>query len=236
MRTLLPACFVASLGLLAGCGSSHTSPTPESETHCDPGFVCDVEGLPFVRVALPSTDSWNAGEPPSDPDKTTAVVAHPESGKLCMSGRLEAGWGFLTLVFARFESGGVEALDAIGLGISRIEFTLDSPPPMGLYVQLISAVPDCTGAPGECQHWGFFLTDGESRSLFLTNQPGVVSAPLADFVKTATAEPDWEFDPSHLSALQIGAGAFGPVTGDYDFCVSGLRFLNDAGVEVSPPG
>jgi hypothetical protein len=153
-----------------------------------------------------------------------------------MSGRLEAGWGFLTLVFARFDEAGVhDALDATALGISRVEFLLESPPQMGLYVQLVSAVPGCTGNPVECQHWGFYLSDGDPGSLFVATAPGIVQARLADFVKTATAGASWEFDPAHLSTLQIGAGAFGSVTGDYDFCISGLRFLDADGAEISLP-
>jgi hypothetical protein len=236
MRTRLAVCIVTSIGVLAGCGSSE-GPSPESESEpCPTGFICDVDDLPGVRAVLPSTDSWVPGLDPPGPGRTTAVVRHPESGKVCMSGRLEAGWGFLTLVFAHFDETGVRsALDATALGISRIEFSLESPPQVGLYVQLVSAVPGCTGNPGECQHWGFYLSDGDPARLFVTTQPGIVEAPLADFVKTETADPSWEFDPAHLATLQIGAGPFGAVTGDYDFCLSGLRFLDADGAEVSMP-
>jgi hypothetical protein len=79
------------------------------------------------------------------------------------------------------------------------------------------------------------LGGASADSIFLTNQPGVVRAPFADFVKTANAEASWEFDPNHLSTLQIGPGAIGDVTGDYDFCVKNLRFLDAEGNEVLPP-
>jgi hypothetical protein len=236
MKTLFSACATLSVGvLLVGCGDSDAVSPPPTST-CPTGLICEPDGLPFVRVVLPSTNSWNPRQEAPGPGETTAVVTHPESGKVCMSGRLEAGWGYITLAFAVFDETGLhDALDATALGIDRIDFLLESPPEFGLYVQLVSAVPGCTSSPVECQHWGFYLSDGDPGRLFVTTESGVVRARLTDFVKTQTAEASWEFDPAHLATLQIGAGAFGSLTGDYDFCISGLRFLDADGAEVSMP-
>ena len=242
MEKQLFAALVASLGFATACGSSRAphsgdEPSPSVAPECVAGFVCGVKGLPFVKAALPSTDAWGPGEPAPGPGETTATVTQPESGELCMAGHLEQGWGYLTLLFGSIDSNGwwYDTLDATALGIASIEFALDSPPEDGLAVQLVSAVPGCKLSPLECQHWGFFLNEGDPPVPFVTNQATVVHAPVAGFVREPYVDPSWEFDPSHLTTLQIGAGAFDAVSGDYDFCVHDLTFLNADGVAVLPP-
>ncbi len=203
------------------------------EPECPASQVCAPPGMPFVRVVLADSDAADPERP--QPGETTAVLSNPEAGKICMSGRLQDGYAFLTLGFARWDGMNLrDPLDAAGLGIARIQFMLSSPPQTGVYVQLASLVPDCDRGPLECQHWGFFLNSNTSRTPWLTNQSQTVNAPLADFVRAAHIDSTWQFDPSRLSTLQIGPGAFGSVTGDYSYCVSNLKFLDAAGNEVLP--
>jgi hypothetical protein len=221
-------------GVVSGCDSGSAS---RAEEECPEFFICEPQGLPYVRAILPSTNSWGPGADPPSAGETTATVTQPEPGRVCMAGTVEDGWAWLTLVFANIDGNGVsDALDAPGRGIASLEFVLESPPPVGVGVQLVSAVPDCTEGPVACQHWGFSLSGESAGTLFRASESGLVRAPLSAFVKTAGADPSWEFDPSHLSTLQIGPGAFGDVTSAYDFCVSNLRFLDAQGEDVSPTG
>jgi hypothetical protein len=154
-----------------------------------------------------------------------------------MAGRLEGGWAFLGMLLAGWDDGvgWVNPLDATARGITALEFALETPPAVGVAVQLVSAVPGCASHPGECQHWGFFLnnTDPPPETPYLTNQEKVVRAPLADFRRADHIDPTWEFDPTRFTALQIGPGALGSATGDYSFCIRDLKFLDAAGVPVS---
>jgi hypothetical protein len=213
-----------------------TTPVPTTPVDCPPpGVTCSPTGMPFVQVALVSSNAVDPNAPM--PGETTAALSNPEPGKICMSGRLENGYAFLTLGFASFDGTSLsDPLDAAGLGIASIQFTLDTPPPTGAYVQLASLIPDCDLGPLDCQHWGFYLQDPMSHAWFQTNQPEVVTAPLTDFVRANFIDPTWEFDPHGLATLQVGPGAFSSVTGDYDFCVSHLKFLDAAGNEVKPEG
>ena len=240
-KPLLGSCF-ALLVVTASCSSEPDSPTPSHDEPmtepCDASFVCGVEGVPFVKVLIPSTDAWDPSsafpswQPPAG--RTTATARSPEAGKVCMSGRVENGWAWLTLVFADFDaSGWHDTLDATGLGIERIEFVVESPPALGISAQLVSGVPDCTENPGACQHWGFYLSGGNPPAPLVWRETQLVSASLAEFIRGSSIDPSWTFDPAHLTTLQIGPGFHGG-TGDYDFCVSDLRFLDASGKAVLP--
>jgi hypothetical protein len=189
--------------------------------------------MPFVRAALASSNAADPDQPQLG--ETTAIISSSEPGEVCMAGRVEDGWAFLTLGLARWDGANLrDPLDAAGLGIESIQFTLTSPPPTGVYVQLSSLVPDCELGPVACQHWGFFLENETSPMPWLTNQPGTVTAPLADFARADYIDPTWQLDPNHLSTIEIGPGAFRSVTGNYDYCISDLRFLDAAGNRVIP--
>lgn len=204
---------------------------------CLEAFLCGVEDVPFVETAIPASDSWEGPGDVPGPGETTATVTQPEPGRLCLSGRLEDGWALLTLVFSPWDpaAGWTAPLDAVARGITSFEFTLDTPPQTGVYVQLVSAVPDCTTTPGDCQHWGFFLHDTSlaPERPFVTNQGRTVHAELSDFRRMDYIDSTWEFDPSRFSTLQIGPGALASTTGDYSFCIRDLRFLNADGEPVS---
>ncbi len=229
--------------LAAACGADGAAtPDPTSAEATDPSSpdlecpanqVCPPQGMPFVQVALADTDAANPDLP--QPGETSAIISNPEPGTACISGRLEDGWAFLTLGVARWDGANLrDPLDAAGLGIESIQFTLTTPPSSGVYVQLTSLVPDCDLGPIECQHWGFFLERDAFQTPLLENQPGTVTARIANFVRADYIDPAWQFDPSRLSTLQIGPGALRSVTGDYDYCVSDLKFLDAAGNEVVP--
>src|SRR4029079_4560601 len=107
MRNDIRTSLVSILSLLTACGSSDpipggTLPAPSSsampdptstgtpappssgapEAPCRAGFICDVQGMPFVRAALPSADSLGApGDPPPGPGMTQVTIRQPEPGK-----------------------------------------------------------------------------------------------------------------------------------------------------------
>jgi hypothetical protein len=237
IRSLIAPLFALG-SLLAGCdaGTDEDSQTdPSAVVGCRDGMICDPPGMPFVRSAFNNTDASGPGQPQPGPGESSGTLTQPQPGKLCAAGHLVDGWAWLTFGFASFRDGNLhDPLDATALGIERIEFTIDTPPQNGVYVQLVSLVPNCTLGPVKCQHWGFFLNSGNPPTPFRTNQNRVVTARLSEFLPGPTADPSWTFDPSHLSALAIGPGALASITADYAFCVSNLRFLDAAGNEVVP--
>lgn len=236
MKTL-KVLLLGMLAVASGCTDSDDGATGgPASSNCEAGALCDVKGVPFVHAIVPATDAWTIGDPPAPAGGTTAKVRQPASGKVCMAGHVEAGYAFLTLGFATVVHGHVEGpLDADALGITSMEFSLESPPPEGLKVQLLSLVPDCTGGVLDCQHWGFYLSSDPERGVLASySEPGVVRAPFDAFVVTDSAEPGWTLDTTHLSAVQVGIGAYGPATADYDFCVSGFAMKNAAGEAVTP--
>jgi hypothetical protein len=190
---------------------------------------------PFVRSVGVVTDSV-----------TTAALDNPEPGRLCMSGRLanagtnEVNWGaFLAMDFVVWnpdQTAILEWLDARALGITQLEFTLDSPPAdIGVSVGLVMLTDMGCTTPGLCSKGGRFrLMTGDSPFAYLTRG---AKGPLP---LTAFIQPPWDtstlaLDPSKLYGLSFILGSNSGAAIDYDFCISNLKFLNANGDEVFDP-
>ncbi len=199
--------LIGALALGAGCGSS-------GDPNCDnsDGWICHPGGVPFVNVAFDNSDL--CGGPvamcdlaPNQPPGTTL-------------------WFPLT---NKDGSQVFETFDANALGITQAAFTIDSPPSGGVTVgAAITGSLFCT--PGEiCFTYGFTLmTTPTSTQPVSITAPGPQVAPFANFVQTDSTMST-AFDTSGLTYLSFGVG-----TGDYDFCLEGIKFLDAAGTEVSP--
>ncbi len=226
--------LIGALALGAGCGSS-------GDPNCDnsDGWICHPGGVPFVNVAFDNSDLCGGPvamcdlAPNQPPGTTTAKLTQPAPGKLCLSGTVAAGgWAQMVLWFPLTNKDGsqvFETFDANALGITQAAFTIDSPPSGGVTVgAAITGSLFCT--PGEiCFTYGFTLmTTPTSTQPVSITAPGPQVAPFANFVQTDSTMST-AFDTSGLTYLSFGVG-----TGDYDFCLEGIKFLDAAGTEVSP--
>lgn len=190
------------------------------------GNVCAPGGFPFVLLAEARNDQLCPG-----PDCRAPVVSlsQPEPGTLCTSGTGSAtGSAWLLLGLAATNQSRtnplgtrIEPFDAEARGITRVTFSIDSPPPSGVFLALgvvVRSVCLDNGLP-DCIEFAFRLPSLSA---------GTTSVALADF-----SLDDRRPDTSALA--QIG---FLIVVGAYEFCVRDFKFLNDAGDEVtaSTPG
>jgi hypothetical protein len=183
---------------------------------------CAPNGFPFVQRAFAVTENCPGAE--CHPPNPTLTL--PAPGTLCMSGMVpERGWHGLRLSLFPANQDGSEAVspfDAEALGITRISFTIDSPPPGGILVDFTNLVPeDCTGPIFDCLVFGFTLPP--------ITVPGTTTVPLTAFTQSDPASRNQAFDTSSLGGI-----AFGADEGAYDFCVEDFKLLDDAGNEVSP--
>jgi hypothetical protein len=196
---------------------------------CFPDIVCfgpDVAtpGLPFVRAAHSFFGSSSDGMPytaGNESGKPTAKVTSPEPGKVCMSGDDGAGLSLSLLTGEPLDAGSLppplnldRLFPAAALGIEAVRFTIETPPSSGLLPGFITFGPAC----GETA-WGDAARD-DTRVVITSS--GTTTLSLAtDFVPA--------LDTNAIGNLNFGVGA-----GAYDYCVTGLQFLDAAGNEVVP--
>ena len=223
----------SALALPAACASGSSSPPsdPCASGHCAPS------GFPFVTSSRAISDACvDQGCPllaaNTPVGKTTATLSQPESGKLCLSGTVSpGGWAFLGVLFSVKSQDQTEILkkfDAAWLGITQLEFTIDSPPSGGVGVHAgISLSSTCTDDKLDCLSSPFSLMTGPSSSARVNiTSPGRVIAPFANFKQT---DGNQSFDTSALDDLGFDVGP-----GSYDFCVHGFKLLDAQGNEVAP--
>ena len=215
----------------------------DGDPRCNTLF--DAHDIPFLAVTFWTSDSC--------PSQRTGLTVMPSStitsltrepGKVCMSGQVTTGYANLILDFdgenrdgiqgsggriTPEQSQGAKPLDAVGLGITQIQFTLDTPPASGLAVNLASVVlPGCYGR-AECLHSGYYLmSEGQPGVLERVRDPGVHGLRIADFQAAPWVDPTEELDTTQLAfvAFELGAGA-------YDFCIRDLKMLEAKGAVVS---
>lgn len=219
------ACALAALA----CSSSSSPSSGEDELH--------PNGFPFVVEAGAVTDLCDA--PPSScaagrnplPGATTAMLSHPEFGKVCLKGSVSAaGYAFVVLILTEYneeEDKVVRRFDANSLGIDQVAFTLESPPASG--VTVVSAVLKKLECPGsanavDCRTSGFSLMTAPGSGMPLSIiETGPVVAPFANFEQTDPAKSA-TFDTSGLDSF-----AFFVTAGAYDFCIRDFKFLDGTG-------
>jgi hypothetical protein len=220
----------------AAAGADTTATTETSPAVCNTLF--DASEIPFVAVSFWISDacpSQRTGVAPM-PSSTITRLTH-QPGKICMSGQVTTGWAELVLDFSGNNPNGSQppeqpaaALDAAGLGISQLRFTLDSPPASGLAANLASVlVPGCYGRPNECLHAGYYIMSEDIPGVpERLNEAGTYTLRIADFQAAPWVDPTRELDTSRLAFLDFEIGS-----GDYDFCIHDLQLLDDAGSPVA---
>jgi len=226
-------------------GSTQTTPTalPDDRPLCNTLF--DAHDIPFMAVTFWSSDacpSQRTGRKEMASSTSTDLTREP--GKICMSGQVTTGYAELILDFdgdnrdgaqgtggriTPEESRGAKPLDAAGLGIQGIQFSLETPPASGLAVSLASVVtPGCYGR-AECLHTGYYvMSEDEPGVPRRIREPGTHTFRIADFQAAPWADPTQELDTTQLGFVdfEIAAGA-------YDFCISDLKMLDANGDAVS---
>jgi len=179
-------------------------------------------GLPFVDSAFAFTGSSADGMPTATNESglMTATVSYPEPGKVCMAGddgaalALHLGsnppWDGINVgpgptTESNFHAG--------ALGITAVSFTIETPPSTGIAPAFITHPPDCM--PGGAR------AEQDGNPVIITTSGTTTLSFATDF--------DNQFDTNAIGGLH-----FVPGQGDYDFCVSDLKFLDENGVEVLP--
>jgi hypothetical protein len=183
---------------------------------------CAPSGFPFVRHAFPhsySADCVLAGG--------TVTMSQPEHGILCLSGSTDAvqedavgiGLGLSVASDEPFENYRVlELFNANALGIEKVRFTVDDPPPGGIVVSAdIFHSLECHGL--DCVTFGFTTLERVTTS----GAPTTIA--LAELVSAQGVA----VDTRALAGLRFDVGA-----GEFEYCIRDLHFLDENDVEVLP--
>jgi hypothetical protein len=193
--------------------------------------TCDPTGFPFAQVAFAHSnscmglcaatpDAYGFGKPPQP--GTTIRLSQPEPGRLCLSGTNLQDAGFFLIftvlstdMFSPDYRKVSKLFDAERLGITQVRFAIDTPPPAGVNVSMLTIhEPVCT-ATNACG-WQFSLPNPVTAS-------GTTTASFVDL----TSVPSHTFDARALDGMGFDVGP-----GDFDFCVHDFQFLDINGVEV----
>jgi hypothetical protein len=190
-----------------------TCPEFEGETPGPPAGTCvaadracvgcplPTEGLSFARAAVSIFDDGGATKP----------EVRTEPGAACVAGT-SAGFTALMLQVHHRE----ELLDVAALGITQVEFTIDSPPTIG--VEPLIMIPPQAPSSGRLA----LFNQGVRVSIVSTQ---TLRVSLEDF-----QEPNVVPDTSRLVAIGFFIGAVSA----YDFCVRDLKFFDANDHEVLP--
>jgi hypothetical protein len=181
----------------------------------------------FVHWTGAATDALEGG-------RSTAVVEHMPD-KFCMSGTVDAGqngagWGaflVLGLTDGTPKTGRtISPFDAAARGLTRIRFTVDSPPSTGVLPQITELESaTCTLAP-DC-----FSTFGSAVPVI---ESATVTTALADFLTPDGNHPNTTLDPTLLTGLHFYVGPAPGTRLDYASCIRDLAFLDASGKEILP--
>lgn len=207
-------------------GSTATDPEPYRFPDClaeDNDDLCAPRGLPFVTHAFAHSYCTECTAPGG-----TLAFTQPEAGTLCLSGSMtteEQDAGGIALAFPVYASEGLtpehqtilERFNAEYLRITQLRFTVDRPPPGGIFLWATTLHKDECNA-GDCVT-GWFKVEDWFTDL---GESGTVTVPFTDFVDDFGAV----FDTRSISTIGIDAGP-----GAVDYCISDVQFL-DAGGDV----
>jgi hypothetical protein len=215
----------------------------------DPSYICSPNGFAFAQLALAISDYCkgpvaNCALAKTIPTgETTANVSQPAAGTLCLSGVVApGGWAQLGLEFLVYTSDGnaiASRFDAKALGITQVQFAVDTPPSGGLLVEAAvntdepcpSNEPECptlcSNIPHDCFTYGFgLMTDpGSSVPLDITTT-GTIIAPFGNFEQTVD---NHNFDTSAIHHISFNLASKGP----FDFCIHDFEFLDAQGNVVN---
>jgi hypothetical protein len=235
MKCLSFGLLVSTLSLAAGCSSSndHSTCSPED------GLICAPKGFPFATVSVAASDlcggpvtSCSPGtNPPPNATTTTANLNQPEPGKLCLSGTvLPGGWAQLYVGFTTLnteETKVLKTFDAADMGITQVDFTIDSPPAGGVKVEA-SVTTKSEFKKGDLFFdYGFTLTDSSTKLPKFITMSEPQQADFRDFEQTRT-DMSQTFNTKALNAIAFTVGA-----GAYDFCIHDFKFSGPMG-DINP--
>jgi hypothetical protein len=197
-------------------GAPVVGPGPGGGCHAPGGGVCYscitlVEGMSFAAGTFTTIDD------------SGVTVAHvrTEPGAVCASGT-NVGYAILQLAVGRpdtivaADGSRGKPFDAQALGVTQLEFTIDTPPSSGL-------VPAIAIEGADTHAVGFALTTSGAEVSIQT--PSTMRVSLSDYT-----DPDHTLDPSRILAIGFTIG----LAEHYDFCVRNLKFFNANDVEVLP--
>ncbi len=205
----------------------------------DASYICDPSGFPFVRISLAVSDLCSGPVASCALGKnvptgeTIAILSQPAAGKLCLSGGVSpGGWAQLVLAFSEPKPDGTGILkkfDANALGISQVEFTVDTPPSGGLSVDAaVTITEQCPNNPLDCFKNGFSLMTAPGSSVPVSiTKPATILAPFDNFKQNVDTV---SFDTSVLEHMSLNLSTQGP----FDFCIHDFRFLDALGNVITP--
>jgi hypothetical protein len=208
----------------AGGSSAGTAQGPDPLAGCvsEPGFICQPSGFPFVGTTWAFSDICDGADCP--------LLTQPEPGTLCLSGAAPVAGARPHFPLILIDGGHMPPLDAAALGITQLSFTIDSPPPPGVFVgagMVVETGARCFDNPRGCS--AFF-------DLARVTTAGPHIAAFSDAVQRDAASSYRALDLRVLGSILFGVydGEFGVNESEYRFCVRDFKFLNDAGDEVTP--
>ena len=217
-------------GIAASLGGSDAGPDPNCVT--DDAHICaaDLNGFPFVRIAIEYSDycsylGTSCAGVIAPPGETSVDISQPKAGTLCLTGTVSpGGWALLALEVAEKTLDRkkiLEPFDALRRGITQLTMTIDSPPTQGVDLQanMIKQL-DCPTSSFDC----FYPPNFDFETITV---PGQVTAALADF---KSADPSQVLNTSVLHSFLFQT--FG--AGDFNFCVHDFNFLDAQGNVVLP--
>jgi len=173
------------------------------------------------------------------PSTTITHVTQEEPGRICLNAHVDSGWVVLVLGFDRIHAifnpdvpppAIREPLDAAGLGITQLQFTLDTPPASGIQVDLGMVVgPDCAAPTAACLQNGFYVMAADRPGVPISfTEAGTQTLQLSDFKVAPWEDPTLSLDLTRLASVQFELS-----TGDFDFCVRDFKLLDAAGNQVT---
>lgn len=198
-------------------GAPVVGPGPGGGRQAPGGGVCFSCITPLVGMSFAAGTFTTL-----DDSGVTSADVRPEPGAVCVSGT-NVGYAILQLAVGRPDTivaaDGTRGklFDAPALGITQLEFTVETPPSSGLVPAIAIEGPDTHPI-------GFALTSGGQEVSIRTTSTSRVS--ISDYT-----EPEHTLDPSRIAAFGFTIGQ----TEHYDFCIRNLKFLDANGVEVLPP-
>lgn len=239
MRRPFIIALLGTLGHIAACASNRPDDGGGKETPICKGppveeCVLPVDSVAFVLRAAPITDGVS-----------TARVTNPVPGTVCMTGTLaDAGptytnWGAILgfpIAEANADKTGIlSPFNAEQLGITQVQFTIESPPVTGVGPAITQVAKlECKDDLASCLTAAPFYLKNEAGAQALITTTRTMTAPLGTAAQPTWGDPQLALDPTRLFGLQFGVGTLQGTSLDYDFCVHDLRFLGADGKEIVP--
>lgn len=199
--------------------------TPGTSFLCYPNVVCvspDVPSPEFspAMFAYAHVDSSYEGAPRTssangEPD---VVITHPEPGRVCIKGSDGARLSFQLGDPAYWDGegeplpAGVAPVPWDELAITRVRFTIETPPASGVSLQYLTFSP--------CDLPTVTRAENEGNPLILTTDDATITLSLAS-----------DFD-GDIVLTSGNVFEFLPGKGEYDYCIKDLEFLDKNGDPV----